>query len=673
MTEAHPDPLVHHLRHLIGGVSAAAMTDGQLLERFLANRDETAVEVLVRRYGPLVLGVCRRVLHNAHSAEDAFQATFLVLLRKARSLDRARPLGSWLYTVAYRLALRARANELRRLRSEEQVARSLPVDGQAAAPTDLVVALEEELHRLPEKHRAILLLCYFEGKTNEQAAQLLGCPRGSMAARLDQARERLRECLARRGFVAGTAAIAAALTAASSQAAVPLPLVDSTVRAAVWFAGEGACRVAPASTAAVALARGALRATFLNRVKVAGALLLAVALLGTPATMLLKAGPPAPAAGQPSTQTQAKKDEAADKQKNAARSYGQAFIALRRVPQSGERKLDQDCLTMPLDARAREVVTKASYALRMMRQGAALRRCDWAIDPERGIDLSFTHAAGARVLSSLACLRARLRFEEGHATDAIDDVVAALTLGRHVSRDGTLDGLRAAYHIEQVMSATLAASLPKLDAATLHDLKKRLDTLPPRGSAATATMRMQENLLGWIVGEVKEATDRESLLTFLSQLCGAVGEAPEKRRAKGRAFLEECGGTAKGVLEHAEKMRAPVARLARTLGLPPDQVAKQWQREEKKLASNPVFKLFAPVLRAVRRRQARADVLGALLSAALALQLDGKDALKKHPDPVVGGPFEYVPFKGGFELRSRWKPDERPAQPLTLTVGTRGK
>jgi RNA polymerase sigma factor (sigma-70 family) len=684
MTELHPDTIVHHLRHLIGGIPAQALTDGQLLERFLANRDETAVEVLVRRYGPLVLGVCRRVLDNAHSAEDAFQATFLVLLRKASSLDRARPLGTWLSTVAYRLALRARANELRRRRCEEQAARRRPPYGRAASSSDLVVAVEEELHRLPEKHRAALVLCYLEGKTNEQAAQILGCPRGSMAARLVRARERLREYLARRGFVLPSAAIAAALTTAAGQAPVPLPLVDATVRAALWFAGEGAGRAGPVSAGVVALARGALRATVLDRVKIATALLLAVALLGTGATMLLWAGPSDRTAEAPSTKVRTKQTEAPGRGANAALSYRQAFIALRRGTKPlGEKKIRGECLTMSLDAQAREVVTKAAYALRMMQRGAALPRCDWAIDREGGIELSFTHADGARVLSSLACLRARLRFEEGHSAAAIDDVAAALTLARHVSRDGTLDGLRAAYHIEHLMSATLARYLPKLDAKALEGLRKRIDALPPRGSTATATIRMQETLLNWIVGEVKEASDRKSLLAFLSQICSESKEAPEKSRALGRAFLEECGGTAKGILEQAQQMRAPAAQLAKTLDLPPDQLAKQWQREEKKLASNPVFKVFAPVLQGIRIRQARADVRRALLSAAVAVQVDGKDALKKHPDPVVGGSFEYVGFKGGFELRSKWKLDEklrakwkldeRLTAPLTLTAGSRGK
>src|SRR5215471_498612 len=124
MAEPHPSPLLQHLRHLIGSVPAAALTDSQLLEQFVAHRDQTALEVLVRRHGPLVFGVCRRVLHNVHAAEDAFQATFLILARKAPSLVRRERLGSWLYKIAYRLALRARTNEIRRQQCEARAARS---------------------------------------------------------------------------------------------------------------------------------------------------------------------------------------------------------------------------------------------------------------------------------------------------------------------------------------------------------------------------------------------------------------------------------------------------------------------------------------------------------------------------------------------------------------------
>jgi hypothetical protein len=338
---------------------------------------------------------------------------------------------------------------------------------------------------------------------------------------------------------------------------------------------------------------------------------------------------------------------------------------------------------MPLDARAREIVSRSAYALRMMQRGAARPSCDWAVDRERGIELTFSRSDGARALAARACLRARLRFEEGKSGGAIDDVVAALALARHVSRDGSLDSLRAGYQIEQRMSEVLARYLPKLEAGTIMALKKRLDALPSGGSVAAATLRMEDNLLSWIAGEVQEATGKDDLLAFLSQLCGNKGESAEQRRAKGVAFLQSCGGSAKGILESTDEARAPLALLAKKLDLPGGQFEKEWLRQERKRGDNAVFRLFAPVLQAVRVRQARADIRRALLSAALAVQQGGKDALKKHPDPVAGGSFDHEAFEGGFELRSRWKPDEkqrskwglseRLSQPLALTVGRRGK
>jgi RNA polymerase sigma factor (sigma-70 family) len=290
MAETHPNPFLRQIRHLIGSDPAAGLTDGQLLERFLTHRDEMAVEVLVRRYGPLVFGVCCRVLHNAHAAEDAFQATFLVLLRKAPSLTCYQPLGGWLYRVAYRLALRARGNEARRRQREVIAARNQATsEDSTSTQSDLVVALEEELQKLPEKHRTPLVLCYLEGKTSEQAAELLGCPRGSVSARLAQARDRLRSCLARRGFTEGSASIATVLATATTEAAVPLPLLSNTVRAAVWFASKEASTGGVVSAQAVALARGACRAMVVHKLQIAAAAMLIAAMLGTGATLLLRA------------------------------------------------------------------------------------------------------------------------------------------------------------------------------------------------------------------------------------------------------------------------------------------------------------------------------------------------------------------------------------------------
>jgi RNA polymerase sigma factor (sigma-70 family) len=289
MAEQPPGSLLHHLRHLVGSVPEAALTDSQLLKQFVDERDEAAVEVLVRRHGPLVFGVCRRVLRNVHAAEDAFQATFLILTRKAPSLMCRERLGSWLYKIAYRVALRARANDMRRQQHETQAARRHAAEVCGGSRSgDLVVALEEELQRLPARHRDPLVLCYFQGKTNQEAAQALGCPEGSISARLSQARERLRKCLTRRGCVMSAAGLAALLGTAAAEAVVPLPLLTNTIATALWFARENAFSAATVSVEAVALARGAVRTMFLHKLQLAAGVLLAAAMLGTGATMWLR-------------------------------------------------------------------------------------------------------------------------------------------------------------------------------------------------------------------------------------------------------------------------------------------------------------------------------------------------------------------------------------------------
>ena len=363
-------------------------------------------------------------------------------------------------------------------------------------------------------------------------------------------------------------------------------------------------------------------------------------------------------------------DAPADPGANAALSYWQAFASLPKFTDAEGQKLNAEVLTMPLDAHAREVVTRAEYSLQMMHYGAALRRCDWGINYEEGIYARLPHGPAARLLASLACLRARIRFEEGRPADAIDDILASMTLGRHVSQDGVLIVLLVGYGIEHRVSETLALYLPKLDAKTIKDLKTRLDALPPGGSPAEA-LKLEEKVgLDWFVRTVKESKDKESLLAALSPLFMSEGEgrpSPEQ----GRAFLEKCGGTTDGMLKFAEQVRPSFALMAKKLNLPVNQFEKEFELEEKKQADDPLFKVFFGALRKVRWQQARTDIHRALLSAAIAVQLDGRDALKHHPDPVLGGPFESVAFKGGFELRSRWKNVEN--KPLALTVGLRGK
>src|SRR5262249_43302265 len=177
--------VLQYLRNFVDRPLAEDTSDAQLLERFARHGEEAAFETLVRRHGPMVWGVCRRVLTDEHAAEDAFQATFLVLVRKASSIRKREVVGSWLYGVAYRTARKAKLNAAgwcaRERRIPEMVA---PDPAEEVAERDLRCVLDEELSRLPAKYRDPLVLCYLEGHTNEEAARKLGCPCGTVFTRL---------------------------------------------------------------------------------------------------------------------------------------------------------------------------------------------------------------------------------------------------------------------------------------------------------------------------------------------------------------------------------------------------------------------------------------------------------------------------------------------------------
>lgn len=250
------------------------LSDRQLLGRFAQQRDEDAFATLVERHGPMVLAVCRRVLGNDHAAEDAFQATFVVLARKAASPGWQNSVGSWLYEVAFRCAAKARVSAARRRHHEGQAPDMNPPDPSADVDRrELRSVLDEELTRLPEKYRAPVVLCYLEGKTNEEAARLLGWPLGTVYGRLTRARDLLRGRLRRRNLTLPAAALAAALTESAAPASVPAALLSSTVKAAAMPAAGALA--APVAT----LAEGVLRAMFLSKLKTAAVLLLGLLVL----------------------------------------------------------------------------------------------------------------------------------------------------------------------------------------------------------------------------------------------------------------------------------------------------------------------------------------------------------------------------------------------------------
>jgi RNA polymerase sigma factor (sigma-70 family) len=268
MASAQLTSVLRHLHQIAGSPDAPASSDAQLLQCFLAERDETAFRLLMERHGRMVLNVCQYVLRQRQDAEDAFQATFLVLARNAGSIRKGTALASWLYGVAYRTALNARARMKRRRQHERragQVAHAEPdLD---LALRELQAVLAEEVNRLAEKHRAPFVLCCLDGLSKSEAARRLGWKEGTVSGRLAEARKRLQHRLARRGLTLA-AALCAGAWGAGAKASVPSVLIRTTLQTATGVVPEPVA----------ALVEGATRVMFLGKVKLAGALLLVAGL-----------------------------------------------------------------------------------------------------------------------------------------------------------------------------------------------------------------------------------------------------------------------------------------------------------------------------------------------------------------------------------------------------------
>jgi RNA polymerase sigma factor (sigma-70 family) len=302
---------LHRVQQALAAPGTDALPDAQLLARFVAGREEAAFAALVRRHGPMVLGVCRRLLRHAHDADDAFQATFLVLARKAASVVKRAAVGSWLYAVAYRTARKLRAVRARRQSWEKQVDALPHPEIAHSEPQDWRPLLDGELSRLPEKFREPVVLCDLEGRTRKQAARLLGVPDGTLSSRLVTGRKLLAERLARRGVGLSAGALAAVLSEGAAAAPVAAPLVAATAQAAVWVAGGQLAAVAPA---VALLTKGVLRAMFLTKLKVVAGVVVLVAALGA-GGLAFRAGsvgatqPDKPSTGKPRNELEALRRE----------------------------------------------------------------------------------------------------------------------------------------------------------------------------------------------------------------------------------------------------------------------------------------------------------------------------------------------------------------------------
>ena len=276
MATSQMSEVVPYLRRTVLLRDGAGLTDGQLLEDYISRRDEEALAALVRRHAPMVWGVCRRVLWNHHDAEDAFQAVFLVLVRRAASIASRQLLANWLYGVAHRTALKARATAARRSAREKQVMEMPePEAVELDRWHDLQPLLDQELCGLPEKYRVIIVLCDLEGKTRKEAARQLGVPEGTVAGWLARARAMLAKRLAQHGLALSSGTLAAVLSQEAASAAVPTSVTTSTIQA-VTSVAAGQAGAGVISAQAAALAEGVVNAMLLMKLKTAGAVLFVV-------------------------------------------------------------------------------------------------------------------------------------------------------------------------------------------------------------------------------------------------------------------------------------------------------------------------------------------------------------------------------------------------------------
>ena len=269
-------PMNRVIQHLLATCGREGMTDGELLTRFLSGRDDAALAALVGRHGPMVWGVCCRLLRGHHDAEDAFQATFLVLAQKAVTLPNRERVGNWLYGVAHQTAVRMRASAAKRgLRERQVVVMPEPTTAEQYVWNDLSPVLDEELSRLPDKYRVLIVLCDLEGVTRKEVARRLDLPEGTAASRLAAARAMLAKRLTRRGIVVSGGLMGAVLSQQASAAVSPLVL-SSTIKAVTLVAGGQAAATGGVSVTVATLTEGVLKAMLMSKLKSAAAVLLVV-------------------------------------------------------------------------------------------------------------------------------------------------------------------------------------------------------------------------------------------------------------------------------------------------------------------------------------------------------------------------------------------------------------
>jgi RNA polymerase sigma factor (sigma-70 family) len=294
--KAYSGAVLGQIQRLFVLGTVTGLSERQLVARFVEERDESAFEAIVGRYGPMVLGICRRLLDHPQDVEDAFQATFLVLVKKAESLRERDLLGNWLYGVAFRVASRSRRDRSRRQSRERPVSVEMAMGhSDDTGGRDLRLLLDAEVRRLPEKFRVPILLCYFEGMTHDEAAERLACPVGTVRSRMAKARELLRSRLSRRGITPAPSFMT--LTWIPEWTAVISPdLTSRTIDVAMRVAAGQSITAGVVSTPAATLTQGVLGTMTITKTMTLAAILAAIGAVGGGAGLAARQLDPEPAA-----------------------------------------------------------------------------------------------------------------------------------------------------------------------------------------------------------------------------------------------------------------------------------------------------------------------------------------------------------------------------------------
>ena len=403
------------MRVLFNTGTVDGLTDGQLLERFAESKGrgesaEPAFAALVARHGPMVHRVCRAVLRDDHLAQDAFQATFLVLVRKARSLWVRDSLGPWLHRVGYRIAVRARVASDRRTRAEQRAAEIATDRLHAPDSSDLAEALTREIDCLADRYRSPIILCDLEGQSYEEAARRLSCPVGTLKSRLARGREQLRYRLTRRGL-APSGSLGPAIFRPATGSAISSTLIDSTTESAIGFT-TGGSSAGMVPVASISLARAFLKGMTMTKLKVIG-ILFAAGTLATGAGLVAIGGmgPQEPTA-KPST-TSTKKSEPESKP-TGDRRMAELLAAKYRISEQTLKEIFES-----VEAGSSIMDSYYDWSKRVMESQIAAGQHDEPIDPNsKSIRVKAARAHRDRMLVFDKRTQAKVQFGNAHPVSA---------------------------------------------------------------------------------------------------------------------------------------------------------------------------------------------------------------------------------------------------------------